>query len=207
AYDAALDAITATGADALVIGVVDVTNIPYTSQGLVIFCAKNPGVGGCPGTVGSSPLPAAFTVNPNCAASLDSILVPWSTFVPLIGAAALGAPTTLDCSVDTKVVTPTEYAALRNAVVGFNAHIVTAAAAHGFAYWDPNPTLLAKKAAGQIPPFPDLSQLATGVVTFGTYFSLDGVHPSALAHKLIADSIASRLNSAYGTTIPIPVAP
>jgi lysophospholipase L1-like esterase len=204
AYDAALDAITATGADALVIGVVDVTNIPYTSQGLVIFCAKNPGVGGCPGTVGTSALPPTFTVNPNCAASLDSILVPWSTFVPLIGAAALGATTTLDCSVDTKVVTPTEYAALRNAVVAYNAHIVTAAAAHGFAYWDPNPTLLAKKAAGQIPVFPDLSQLATGVVTFGPYFTLDGVHPSALAHVLIADSLAARLNSAFGTTIPAP---
>ena len=38
AYDAALDAITATGADALVIGVVDVTNIPYTSSGTV--CGK-----------------------------------------------------------------------------------------------------------------------------------------------------------------------
>jgi lysophospholipase L1-like esterase len=209
AYDAALDAITATGAEALVVGVVDVTNIPYTSTGTTIWCAKT-GLCGVP----AAAFPATFTVNNNCAPNAavpgskgDSILVPWSTFVPLIGAAAGGAATALDCSVDTKVVIPSEYAALRDAVVGFNAHIVTAAAAHGFAYWDPNPTLLAKKTAGQIPLFPDLSQLATGVVTFGPYITLDGVHPSALAHKLIADSIAAHLNSAFGTTIPIPVAP
>lgn len=205
--DAAMDAIHATGAKALVIGVADVTTIPYTSQGLVIFCARNPGVGGCPGTVGTSALPATFIVNANCAASADSILVPWTKFVPLIGAAALGASDTLDCSIDATVVTPTEYAGMRNAVNAFNTHIATAAATRGFDYWDPNPTLLAKKGAGLIPVFPDLSNLATGTVGFGTYFTLDGVHPSALAHKLIADSIASHLNAAFGTTIPIPVAP
>jgi phospholipase/lecithinase/hemolysin len=44
-------------------------------------------------------------------------------------------------------------------------------------------------------------------VGFGPLFSLDGVHPNATAHKIIADSIASHLNTAFGTTIPIPVAP
>ncbi len=210
AYDAALDAITATGADALVIGVVDVTAIPYTSTGATIWCLKT---GAC--LIPAAPFPATFTVNNNCApiaAGLgsvgDSVLVPWSKFVPLIGAAAAGASTTLDCSVDATVVTPAEFAVMRNAVVAYNAHIVTAAAAHGFAYWDPNPTLLAKKAAGQVPLFPNISTIGTGgSVGFGPLFSLDGVHPNALAHKLIADSIASRLNSAFGTTIPIPVAP
>ena len=209
AYDAALDAIAATGAEAMVIGVADVTVIPYTSTGTVLWCAKT-GLCGSP----AAPLPPTFTVNNNCAPNAaipgskgDSVLVPWSKFVPLIGAAALGAATSVDCSVDTMVVTPAEFLVMRNAVAGFNAHIQTAAAARGFDYWDPNPTLLAKKVAGQIPVFPDLSQLANGVVTFGPLFSLDGVHPSALAHKLIADSVASHLNAAFGTTIPIPVAP
>ncbi|HTK57269.1 MAG TPA: hypothetical protein VL295_10590, partial [Gemmatimonadales bacterium] len=190
-------------------GVADVTVIPYSSSGTVIWCAKT-GLCGAP----AAPLPATFTVNNNCAPNAaipgskgDSILVPWTKLVPLIGAAAGGAATALDCSVDATVVTPAEYLVMRNAVVGFNAHIQTEAAARGFDYWDPNPTLLGRKAAGQIPVFPDLSNLATGRVGFGPLFSLDGVHPNLTAHKLIADSIAAHLNAAFGTTIPIPVAP
>ena len=203
AYDAAaaqIDASTATGA--LLIGVVDVTAIPFTSQGVVIFCAKNPGVGACPGTPGTSPLPPLFTVSPNCAASADSILVPWSKFVPMIGAAAQGAAQTLDCSVDAVVVTPTEYAAMRNAVVGFNAKIQAVATANNWAYWDPNPVLDSLRTLGQIPPFPDLSGLATGVVGFGPWISLDGVHPSAAAHQLIANYLRGVINTKYSTAIP-----
>ena len=206
AYDAALDAIEATGAEAMLIGVADVTVIPYTSSGAVIWCAKT-GACGAP----AAALPLTFTVNNNCspmAAGLgakgDSILVPWTKFVPLIGAAAGGAATSLDCSVDAAVVTPAEYLVMRNAVTGFNAHIQAEAAARGFDYWDPNPTLLARKAAGQIPVFPDLSALATGKVGFGPLFSLDGVHPNATAHILIADSVAAHLNAAFGTTITLP---
>lgn len=210
-YDSAAAAVAATGAKALLIGVVDVTNIPYTSSGTVIWCAKT-GACGAP----AAPLPATFVVLNNCspaAVSLggngDSILVPWSKFVPLIGAAAAGATDTLDCTVDAQVVTPAEFAVMRNAVVAYNTHIQAVVAGNpDFAFWDPNPLLLAKKAAGQVPVFPDLSALGTGgSVGFGPLFSLDGVHPNATAHKLIADSIAAHLNAAFGTTIPIPVAP
>ena len=209
AYDAAAAAIANTGAKALLIGVVDVTNIPYTSTGTVIWCLKT---GACPG-VPAAPFPAGFKVLNNCSPAAvalggngDSTLVPWSKFVPLIGAAAAGATDTLDCTVDTKVVTPAEYAVMRNAVVAYNTHIQAVVAANpNFAYWDPNPTLLAKKAAGQVPLFPDISTIGTGgSVGFGPLFSLDGVHPNATAHKLIADSIAAHLNTAFGTTIPLP---
>lgn len=203
AYEDATAAIAGSTADgAILMGVVDVTNIPYASSGRVIFCAKNPGVGGCPGTVGTSPLPPLFTVSPNCAASLDSIIVPWSKFVPMIGAAAGGGARTLDCSVDSVVVTPAEYAGMRNAVVGYNAKIQAVATANDWAYWDPNPALDSLRLLGQIPPFPDLSGLATGVVAFGPWFSLDGVHPSTNAHKLIANYMRGVINTKYGTTIP-----
>jgi len=59
---------------------------------------------------------------------------------------------------------------------------------------------------GQIPPFPDLSAaLGGGNVGFGPFFSLDGVHPSTLAHQAIADSVASVINQKYSTTLPVPV--
>lgn len=203
AYDAAAADIAASSATgAFLVGVVDVTSIPYTSQGLVIFCARNPGVGGCPGTVGTSQLPPLFTVNANCAASLDSILVPWAKFVPMIGAAAQGLAQALDCSVDNVVITPTEYATLRNAVVGYNAKISAVATAHNWAYWNPNPVLDSLKLAGQVPPFPNLAGLATGVVTFGPMISLDGVHPSGAAQKIIANYMRGVINTRYTTAIP-----
>ena len=58
---------------------------------------------------------------------------------------------------------------------------------------------------GAIPPFPDLSTaLAGGSVGFGPYFSLDGVHPSSLAHQLVADLLASAVNQRFDTSIPLP---
>ena len=210
-YTQLLDAIEAAGAQAALVSVADVSVIPYASRGAVYWCIKNQ-----PLACGPFPaaFPAAFTVNDNCApiatgipgAKGDSVLVPWPIGVARIGDALQGTATTIDCSVDTDVVTPAEYAGLRAAVAGYNAFIQAEAAARGFAYLDINLPLGAAVLAGQIPPFPDLSQALTGGnVLFGPFFSLDGVHPSTLAHRVVADSLASVINQKYSTTLPVPV--
>jgi lysophospholipase L1-like esterase len=43
---------------------------------------------------------------------------------------------------------------------------------------------------------------ATPNVLFGSYFTLDGVHPSAAAHQVLADLVIDGVNQTYGTTIP-----
>jgi lysophospholipase L1-like esterase len=208
-YSQILDAIEAEGAQAILLSVADVSVIPYASRGATYWCIKNqPACGVFPAA-----FPATFTVNSNCAPNAaipgskgDSVLVPWPVGVPRIAAAAAGANTTIDCSVDTDVVTPTEYAGLRNAVAGYNAFIQSEATARGFAYLDVNIALGAAVIAGVIPPFPDLSAaLGGGNVGFGPFFSLDGVHPSTTAHQVVADSVASVINQKYGTTLPVPV--
>jgi phospholipase/lecithinase/hemolysin len=35
-------------------------------------------------------------------------------------------------------------------------------------------------------------------------FTLDGVHPSAAAHKIIADSLLSTINATFGTSVTLP---
>lgn len=207
-YTQILDAIEAEGAQAVLLSVADISVIPYASRGSIYWCIKNSACG-----FPTPPLPPTFTVNDNCAPNAaipgskgDSVLVPWPIGVPRIAAAAAGANTTIDCSVDTDVVTPVEYAALRNAVAGYNAFIQAEATARGFAYLDVNVGLGALVVAGQIPPFPDLSAaLGGGNVGFGPFFSLDGVHPSTAAHRIVADSVASVINQKYGTTLPVPV--
>ena len=202
AYDAAANQIIAsTATGVLLVGVVNVTAIPYTSAGSTLWCLKT-GACGIP----AAAFPATFTVNNNCAPNAaipgskgDSILVPWSKYLPLIATAAAGGTTSLDCSVDAIVVSPSEYATMRNAVVGYNAKIQAVAAANNWAYWNPNPVLDSLRAAGQIPLFPNI---ATANVDFGPWISLDGVHPSAAAHKLIANYMRQVINTRYTTTIP-----
>ena len=63
--------------------------------------------------------------------------------------------------------------------------------------WDPNPTLTGIRNTAQSLTFPNFA--ATG--TFGTAFSLDGVHPSAEGQKLIANNLITVVNSKYGTTL------
>ena len=88
-------------------------------------------------------------------------------------------------------------------VAAYNAYIRAKADSIGFQYLDPNPTLLAWKTTGAVPPFPDLTP-ANASRFFGRYFSLDGVHPSTAAHLVFADTLRLRLNRVYGSNIPAP---
>ena len=57
---------------------------------------------------------------------------------------------------------------------------------------------LAKRTNGEIPPFPNL---ASATLTFGNLISLDGVHPAAAAHQLIANELIGVINAKYGTSL------
>lgn len=204
-----LDSLDATGAKVAIFTVPDVTVIPYASSGSTYWCLRT---GLCPGI--PQQLPPGLTVNNNCAPAAaipgqkgDSTLVPWVVGLPRVFAAAQGAPgQVIDCSVDNDVVTPTEYAAMRNAVVGFNTAINTEATARGYAVVDMNAILVAARVAGAIPPFPNTTAVATGgSITFGPFISLDGFHPTTAAHRVLADSLASAINAKYGSTIPVPI--
>ncbi|HUC40433.1 MAG TPA: SGNH/GDSL hydrolase family protein, partial [Gemmatimonadales bacterium] len=119
-YTAMLDAVDAAGPrGGVLMGVANVTAIPYFSTGGTYWAIKNGLVPGAP------PLPPAFTVSNNCAliasgipgARGDSTLVPFPYGAALIGAAAQGAPRNLDCA-DTvaAVVVPKELVKLVAAV-------------------------------------------------------------------------------------------
>jgi lysophospholipase L1-like esterase len=91
-------------------------------------------------------------------------------------------------------------------VTAYNANISQQAQAKGWAYLDVNPLLDSLKAAGEIPLFPNAPPSPLSVSQpFGKWFSLDGVHPSAGAHKLIANRVIAAINAKYGSSIsPVP---
>ena len=68
----------------------------------------------------------------------------------------------------------------------------------GFAYWDPNVLFGQLQASGAIPAFPNVTSTTQ---TFGPYISLDGIHPSTLAHKTIANALIPVINTKYGTKL------
>src|SRR5882762_9186101 len=207
-YSAMLDTVDAAGPrGAILIGVANVTAVPYFSAGATYWAIKN-------GLVPGSAFPATFTVSSNCApiatgipgARGDSTLVPFPYGAALLGAAQLGAPRNLDCA-DTvaAVVVPKELVKLLAAVTAYNTYISGQATARGWAYLDPNTTLDSLRAIpAAVRPFPALLQPcnATLGLPFGTAFSCDGAHPSASTHRLIAQHLRLAINAAYTTAIP-----
>jgi hypothetical protein len=152
-----------------------------------------------------------FSVAANCAPVPPAgggiqVLVPWTIGLTKVNTAVGGTPASIDCSIDNEVVTVAETQGIATAVAQYNAHISSEATARGYAYFDINPPLLALVANGTIPRFPNIAPALVGQsVGFGTMFSLDGFHPSSLAHQLIADGAATAINATYGTTLPVPV--
>jgi lysophospholipase L1-like esterase len=98
---------------------------------------------------------------------------------------------------DNGVLDPAEQVSVTNTINSYNAYIKAKADSIGFAYYDPNPTLLGILAAGKIPPFPVL----TSAQPFGQYFTLDGFHPSAAAHILITNDLVKVINAKYATSL------
>ena len=204
-YDAVLDSIADVNpGGAVLVGVANVTAIPFFSAGATYFAIK---AGLVPGVV----FPPTFTVSTNCApistgipgARGDSVLVPFPYGAALIGAAAAGAARNLDCA-DTvaAVVVPAELRKLASTVTAYNSHISAQASAQGWSYYDPNPALDSLRTiATAVRPFPLLGQPCSAN-PFGTAFSCDGVHPSAATHRLIATKLREQINTDYSTQIP-----
>ena len=199
-YDAMIAQLTAGAptVKGVLIGVAQVANLPSLSAGAVI--AASPAIQAGISAAAGTPV----TVLPNCTGSTALVNVPSllsairaQTHPALIscGSAAPLAPAPVG---NIFVLDSTEQATLAAVISGYNTYIKGKADAIGFAYYDPNVLFAAKRASGEIPPFPNL---ASATATFGPLISLDGVHPSAAAHVLIANEIIAVINAKYGTQL------
>lgn len=202
--------------EGVLIGVVQVANAPLLFQVGVLLQspAAKAGFDAATGYSATSTNPfvnTPVTIHPNCAAA-SSTLVSFAlasqiaTYRATSGAS--GHPPLISCGVtaaapapvgEVFILTPDEQALLTATVNAYNTHIQAKANELGWAYVDVNPTLNALRASGAIPPFPNL---ANGANAFGTYVSLDGVHPRDAAHRLVTNLMIQAVNAKYGTTIP-----
>ena len=152
---------------------------------------------------------ASITVDTSCTPATQSII----NFELLEAMQAGTAPDTIACHAlanhanglgEVFVLDATEIAAVSQAVGGYNAFIQQTAANNGWAFFDPNTVLDQLRQSGQIPVLPDLTQPTK---PFGDFFSLDGIHPSAAAHVLLANLMIQAINAQYSTSIPTLASP
>jgi hypothetical protein len=198
-YTTLLDSIDATRASGkgVLIGVANVTLIPYVSKGDVYFFIK----------AGTPNFPANFQVAANCAPDTlggqgTTTLVPAPYGLGLVNQAAadVGNTYTLDCTVP-QVIVPAERTRLIAAATSYNTFIEAQATARGYAWLDPN-DLFTALPPGAIPAFPNTMVPNSVTRPFGDYFSRDGIHPSALAHRLIANTLTQVINVEYTKMLP-----
>lgn len=200
-YDTMLDQLTdsASGLEGALFAVMQVQNVPLLFQAGVLLAspqAKAAFDAAAGGTV---------VIENNCVTAPTTLV----SFVITTQMRAGTHPRILSCGPSTLapgtavgevfILTAAEQTILTETVNAYNAHIAAKADELGWAYVDANPLLAARRAAGEVPPFPNL---ASGTATFGPWFSLDGVHPSTAAHRLIANLMIQEVNAHYGTTIP-----
>jgi lysophospholipase L1-like esterase len=203
-YDATLKQLTDSlpSLKGILIGVPKVSSLPLMSAGAVIFGSL--AAQGAINAVAGKPV----VIDPNCDGSTSLITLP--LLLPLIKAGTQPAEISCLPGVDPTnpllgdlfVHDPQEQVTLNAVIDEDNAYIMSKADVLGFAYWDPNPPLLALRGTAQSLPFPNF---ADPLNPFGTVFSLDGVHPSALGQKLVANFLIAAINAKYATSlVPVP---
>lgn len=152
---------------------------------------------------------AAFNIEvlPNCDASTNLIFVP--VRIPTAVGTGLfyrrnglgtfkfscagGTATTQDF-----VLTPDEANIVNTQLAAMNAHISATAERHGFAYMALN-ELYGR--SDLKPTYSTVALMTTGT-PYGFAVSLDGIHPNAAGHAILAGAAARAINARYGTTIP-----
>src|SRR5258708_1263550 len=200
-YDAMIKQLTDSmpNLKGLLIGVVQVSGVPQLSSGALI--AASPAIQAGISQAAGMPV----TVHPNCTGSASLVnvvlLIPairGGTHPPLI-TCAQGSVPGQPLLGDVYILDAAEQQTLGATIQSYHDYIKGKAQALGWAFYDPNILLAAKKASGEIPPFPNLASATT---TFGAFFSLDGVHPSAAAHLTLANDMIATINAKYGTKLP-----
>ncbi len=154
---------------------------------------------------------AAFHVNvaADCDASSNLLFIP--VRVPTAVAAGLTAraqgqpPVTLSCAdggigVQDFVLSSAEQGVVNATLAAMNAHIIAVAAQHDVAHF----ALDALYGRGDLKPPFSVVQLMTSAAPYGSYTSLDGIHPSGLGHTVLAAAAATALNARYGMGLPVP---
>ena len=183
-YDQILADVKSTGARAVLVGLPsNAANFPSIRRSREFF------------NEWPSLLALGISVSLNCYFSSNYLFVPGYVLTLLSK-----TPTTATCAdvpgAADYVLTASDMNAINARMAQMNAHMQAKALENGYAYF----TLAA---VYDLPkPRFSVSGLLFSNSPFGSYISLDGVHPSTLGQGVLATAAAQAINATYGVTIP-----
>jgi hypothetical protein len=148
-------------------------------------------------------------IQPDCQNSPNLISVPYA--VPLAAQAGAASfhqgftPYAFSCAGHGPfdpdfILTPDEQTRVNDLMHRMTAHIQAEALKRGFAYFSLGALYDRADIKGQF----SAAVLLGTATPYGDYFSLDGLHPSALGQTVLARAAAQALNDTYGLGIPLP---
>jgi hypothetical protein len=196
-YDQLIAGVKTAGAKVLLVGLLsDVTNFPSLRRGAEFDANR------------SELARFGILVSEDCggSGSENHIFVPAKVvgaYAAAMAAQAAGQPApTLSCvdipGTQDYVLTKTDIAALETQLRDMSAHIRDVAAQNGFAFFDLDPLYGQRRLKA---PF-SATTLLTSDEPYGPFISLDGVHPSAAGHRILAREAAKALNVTYHLAVP-----
>lgn len=184
-YDQVLAAVQSTGARAVLVGVPgNAANFPSIRRAREFF------------NEWPSLLALGISVSLNCYFSSNYIFVPGYVLTLLSK-----TPTTATCAdvpgAADYILTASDMNAINLRMSQMNAHMQAKAIQNGYAYFSLDAVY------GLPKPRFSVSDLLFSNSPFGSYISLDGVHPSTQGQALLAIAAAQAINGAYGVAIPV----
>ena len=210
--NAALAKLKARQPNGVVTGVVDITNIPFTttvapfltSGGKLVIGPSGPipllGPKGCPTGVPACPIPANTLVTLNAAGYLPSGFgIPCAVAPTLPNCNKPLPASALDASHPGCLIYAADAAFLKQRGLDYNAATKAAAAANGYKYYDPN-DLLARAKAG----FDYGGATVNAAFLTGGMFSYDGFHLTPIGYALLADDMIKFINASFPATLKEP---
>jgi lysophospholipase L1-like esterase len=183
-FDKVIAAVASTGAGAVLVGLpTDAAKFPSVRRAREFF-NQWPYL-----------LTLGISVSLNCYFSTNTLFIPGYVLTLLSK-----APTTATCAdvpgTADYVLTPSDIAAINARMLQINTHVQAKATENGYAYFNLDPVYALPK-----PTF-DLGAVLFSNTPFGTYMSLDGVHPNSAGQALLAAAAAQAISARYGVQIP-----
>jgi hypothetical protein len=183
-YDQVIEAVKSTQARAVLVGLPnDGANFPSVRRAREFF-NQWPYL-----------LTLGITVSFNCYFSTNYLFVPGYVLTLLSK-----TPTTATCAdvpgTADYVLTAGDMSVINQRMAQMNAHMQAKATENGYAYF-------ALSAVYDLPkPSFNLANVLFSNAPFGSYMSLDGVHPSSAGQRVLATAAAQAIGARYGITIP-----
>ena len=183
-YDAVLAVVKSTGARAVLVG------LPSNAAKFPSIRTSREFFNQWPALLG-----LGITVSINCYLSSNQLFIP-GYLLTLVSK----APTTATCAnvpgTMDYVLTSSDITAINTRMAQMNARMQTKATENGYAYFSLDAVY------GLAKPAFSVTDLLFSNQPFGTYISLDGVHPSSAGQALLASAAVKAINAKYGLAIP-----